>query len=215
MPGPASYAALSQGPGGLLVTGGLNGSGSTEHTQTYSSTGWTRGPDLPVKVMRHCQVNTGQADIVLGGLCAVCPITQYLLLLFTGGGISGSAISFNSARVFSLQGGRWTELAAMSTARYSPACVYHKNEVWAIGGNTASVEIFNLESKRWRDGPALPTSMYWGQAVVYENQLYAIYPNGKVYLYSENAWEKVADIQSYSWRPIFPAPVVNRQILNC
>ena len=133
-------------------------------------------------------------------------------LLFTGGFISGST----SARVFSLQGGRWTELAAMSTTRDAPACVYHKNDVWAIGGyNTATVEIFNLESKTWRDGPALPTSMTAGQAVVYEDQLYAIYRDGPVYLYSENAWLKVADIQSYGRRPIFPAPVVNRQILKC
>ena len=98
----------------------------------------------------------------------------------------------------------------MSTARFAPACVYHNNDVWAIGGDTATVEIFNLESKTWRDGPALPRSMFLGQAVVYEDQLYAIYYQGPVYLYSENAWLKVADIQSYDNRPIFPAPVVNR-----
>ena len=54
-----------------------------------------------------------------------------------------------------------------------------------------------------------------GPAVVYEDQLYAIDRQGPVYLYSENAWLKVADIQSYAVRPIFPAPVVNRQILKC
>ena len=70
--GPAYYAAASQGPGGLLVTGG-----DTDRTQTYSGAGWTRGPDLPVKLGYHCQVYTGQEHIVLGGLCVVCPITQY------------------------------------------------------------------------------------------------------------------------------------------
>ena len=78
MPGPAYGAAVSQGPGGLLVTGGLTGSVLTDRTQTYSGAGWTRGPDLPVKVYFHCQVNTGQEVIVLGGLCAVCAINQYL-----------------------------------------------------------------------------------------------------------------------------------------
>jgi hypothetical protein len=71
LPRTVSYAAVSQGPGGLLVTGGDTDSGRTDRTQTYSGAGWTRGPDLPVKVARHCQVNTGQEDIVLGGLCAV------------------------------------------------------------------------------------------------------------------------------------------------
>lgn len=194
LPGPAFYAAVSQGPGGLLVTGGHTGSRGTYRTQTYSDAGWTHGPDLPVEVWGHCQVNTGQEVIVLGG---------------DTDGVS--------ARVFSLQGGRWTELPTMSTARSGLGCVYHKLEVWAIGGRYGgtATEIFNLKTNSWRDGPDLPKSMSWGQAVEYEDQLYVIDRDGSVYLYSENAWLKVADIQSYARRPLFPAPVVNRQSLKC
>jgi hypothetical protein len=144
-------------------------------------------------------------------VCRVSHHSVLISLLFTGGWIDGSP----SARVFSLQGGRWTELPAMSRGRSDLACVYHKQEVWAIGGWTTTTEIFNLETNSWRDGPDLPKSMYYGQAVEYEDQLYVIYSNGKVYLYSENAWLKVANIQSYFGRPIFPAPVVNRQSLKC
>ena len=49
----------------------------------------------------------------------------------------------------------------------------------------------------------------------YEDQLYVVDSDGPVYLYSQNAWLKVADIQSYADRPLFPAPVVNGQSLQC
>ena len=117
--------------------------------------------------------------------------------------------------MLSLQGGRWTELPSMSRARRGLACVYHKQEVWAIRGDTTATEIFNLETNSWRDGPDLPKSMYRGQTVEYEDQLYAIDRYGPVYLYSQNAWLKVADMQSSAERPIFLAPVVNRQSLKC
>ena len=135
-----------------------------------------------------------------------------LIALLSTGGYTGG---YTSGRVFSLQGGRWTELPAMSTPREGPTCVHMDQEIWAIGGDTDTVEILNLVTKKWRDGPRLPTSVYRGQAVVYEDQLFVIDRDGPVYRYSDNLWQKVADIQSYEYRPLFPAPVVNRQILKC
>jgi len=199
LPGPAQYAAVSQGPGGLLVTGGITGySGRTNRTQTYSGAGWTLGPALPVNVSGHCQVNTEEGVVVVGGQ-------------------SEDFMMGYSARVFLLQAGRWTELPSMSTPREGHACVLYNHELWAIGGATSSVEILNLGTKTWRAGPAVPESMYLNQAVVYENQLYAIDEDGPVYRLSEYNWLKVADIQLWALkeRPLFPAPIVNRQSLKC
>ena len=144
-------------------------------------------------------------------MCSVSHHSVLIALLFTGGEIGYSL----SSRVFSLQGGKWTELPAMSTPRHGHTCVHMDQEIWAIGGGTDTVEILNLVTRKWRAGPELPTSLYNGQAVVYEDQLFVIDSDGPVYRYSDNLWQKVADIQSYAGRPLFPAPVVNRQILKC
>ena len=134
------------------------------------------------------------------------------ITLLLGGYTSGGV---RSAAVYSLEGGQWTQLPSMKTARGYHGCVIHQQEVWAIGGYTATVEILNLSTKTWREGPQLTKSMPCGQAIVIEDdQLYFTNKDGLVFK-SDNGWKKVDTIGSYSGRPVFPAPVVTKKILNC
>ena len=71
LPAPALYAAASQSPGGLLVTGGRSTrSDYAATTQTFAGGRWTQGTAMPVRVKEHCQVYVGSSVIIAGmGYC--------------------------------------------------------------------------------------------------------------------------------------------------
>ena len=61
------YAAASMSPAGILVTGGVDASGTLlSSTEVLTGEGWVAGPDIPVAVWRHCQVSVGSRVYVSG-----------------------------------------------------------------------------------------------------------------------------------------------------
>ena len=75
--GPATWAAASQSPTGLMVTGGNSGS-RLSTTQIFDGETFTLGTDIPVKTAAHCQVYTGTAVYIVG-MCINCILyNQYL-----------------------------------------------------------------------------------------------------------------------------------------
>ena len=65
---PAEFAAASQSPTGLMVTGGLSGNDRLSTTQIFDGETFTLGTDIPVKTSSHCQVYTGTA-VYIAGMC--------------------------------------------------------------------------------------------------------------------------------------------------
>ena len=140
--------------------------------------------------------------------------------MFSGGFIGGNILAAGQRTGGTADvGGKWKKLQPMNTPRIDHACVVYQQEVWAIGGWTDTVEIYNFDNNTWRYGPELPKDSYWismdkGQAIVHNAQVYVIFSDGQIYQH-ENGWKNVATIGQYVDRPVFPAPIVTKKILNC
>ena len=68
---PAEFAAASQSPTGLMVTGGSSYGDYLSTTQIFDGETFTLGTDIPVKTSSHCQVYTGTA-VYIAGMCIHC-----------------------------------------------------------------------------------------------------------------------------------------------
>jgi N-acetylneuraminic acid mutarotase len=140
LPVPVEESAAAAAGGKLYVMGGFDAVGrSLSSVYVFDGSAWSAGPSLPLG-LDHASAATLDDRLYLSG------------------GHSGGA---DSARVFRLDGGSWTELASMRHARGGHALVAAAGRLYAIGGNTAAAnvplaEVYDPQSGQWSDLPPLP-----------------------------------------------------------
>src|SRR5260370_20745053 len=120
--------------------GGVTAAGnSMQSVWALDGTAWSAGPRLPIG-LDHTSAATLDDRVYLAG---------------------GHSFGRDSARLFRLDGGSWTELAQMHHARGGHALVAAAGKLYAIGGNTAfanvaPAEVYDPSSNAWTDLPSLP-----------------------------------------------------------
>ena len=164
------------------------------------------GPELPLAVAAHCQVEMDGAAYSIGG--------------------SDGEDDLNS--VYKLEHGsaEWAAVSSLNTARYGHSCAVLDSRIYVMGGAQGgnTVEVFDTASDTWTYGPVLPTDYSEdAQAIAYGGTVYVI--NGYAWLYHKvysytpgpgGEWETLPGVSvSYGRRPVFPAPVVTTDTLFC
>src|SRR5207249_4199695 len=126
--------------GNLYGLGGLNAAGPSHNTvYVCDATTWCLGPRLPFP-LDHPSAATLDDHVYIAG---------------------GHSNGRDSARVFRLDGDRWTEVAPMHFARGGHALVAAGGRLYAIGGNTAAgnvspTEEYDPQTNAWSVPAALP-----------------------------------------------------------
>ena len=124
----------------LYVVGGFNAAGASLDTvYVFDGSVWRAGPRLPLAV-DHPSAASLSGQVYLAG---------------------GHTFGRDSARLFRLDGDRWTELAAMHYARGGHALVSVQGRLYAIGGNSARgnvgpVEAYDPGANAWTVLSSLP-----------------------------------------------------------
>jgi len=140
LPAPVEETAAAAAGGKLYVIGGFNAAGASLSTvYVFDGTRWSAGPRLPLPV-DHASAATLDDHVYLAG---------------------GHSNGGDSARVFRLDGDRWTAVASLHYARGGHALVAAAGKLYAIGGNTTAgnvraIEEYNPATDRWLSLPALP-----------------------------------------------------------
>ncbi len=120
--------------------GGFNAAGVSLNTvYVFDGSRWASGPRLPLPLDHSSAATLGDRLYIAGG--------------HSNGG--------DSARLFRLDGTRWTELASMHHARGGHAVIAANGRLYAIVGNTvlgnvATPEVYDPGANRWTVLPALP-----------------------------------------------------------
>ena len=205
------YAASSKdGAGNLMVTGGGDSTlNLLQIPEIFTEGGASSpGPAMPAAIKSHCQVQMGTSVYVIGG-------------------IRQSNVIFGD--VFILDGVVWSEGTSMITPRYNHACIDYSGNIYAIGGHDGSsiskkVEIYNPQSNSWQIGPTLPTELQLAQVFEFQDVLYLLGgfgdsgSNTLVYtLIMGGEWHPLPNAEAIlePFRSLFPAPVVNSNVLFC
>ena len=140
LPSPIEETAAAAAGGKLYVMGGFNAAGASLNTvYVFDGTTWSLGPRLPFP-LDHPSAATLDDRVYIAG---------------------GHSNGRDSARMFRLDGDRWTELAPMQFARGGHALVAAARKLYAIGGNTsrgnvAAAEAYDPAANTWSVLPALP-----------------------------------------------------------
>jgi len=187
--------------GEWLVTGGRNnGNNALTSTEVYKNGVWKNGPELPVKMIGHCQLTTESGVIVAG--MDVDDISNFIVLR--------------------LEGGKWKKLKEEKWwQRYGHSCqMLPNNRLAVLGGygdislNQKRFDIFDLNTLKWSEGPSLPVDFWEDFSAIYKDTLYIIVSeSGDVYSLSTNLdgdWVKIKDINYLQYREVFPAPIVKQ-----
>jgi hypothetical protein len=158
------YAAAAQlQDGKLLVTGGLDSSGSyLNSAEMLTEEGWESNiPSLPVTIYAHCMVTVNSTTVmVIGGS--------------QDGQISGKTFYFTFGEE------SWTEGHELKNNRLYHSCgMIRKNKesqamsIIVAGGrdgsSLSSVEILDEGSNEWQTGPELPFGIEGSQMVEDQN----------------------------------------------
>ena len=140
LPVPIEETAAASAGGKLYVMGGFNAAGTSLSTvYVFDGTRWTSGPRLPLP-LDHPSAATLNDHVYIAG---------------------GHSNGADSARLFRLDGSRWTTLASMHFARGGHALVAVAARLYAIGGNTRSgnvgpAEEYNPAANSWTVLTSLP-----------------------------------------------------------
>src|SRR5437867_4706037 len=140
LPAAVEEAAAAAAGGKLYVMGGFNAAGQSLSTvYVFDGTTWSTGPRLPLAA-DHPSAATLDDHVYIAG---------------------GHSNGRDSARVFRLDGDRWTEVAPMHFARGGHALVAAGGRLYAIGGNTAAgnvspTEEYDPQTNAWSVRSALP-----------------------------------------------------------
>ncbi len=160
-----AYAAAAQlKDGKLLVTGGIDASGSTifNSAEMLTEEGWESNiPFLPVTIARHCMVTVNSTTVmVIGGR--------------QNGQYSGKTFYFTFGEE------SWTDGPELKIKRYGHSCGKIRRDkdsqemsINVAGGSDdssilSSVEILHEGSNEWQTGPELPFGIDFSQMI--ENQ---------------------------------------------
>jgi non-specific serine/threonine protein kinase len=133
LPAPVEETAAASAGGKLFVLGGFNAAGaSLDSVFVFDGSAWQAGPRLPLPV-DHPSASSLGGQVYLAG---------------------GHSNGRDSARLFRLDGSRWTELAPMHFARGGHALLAEGGKLYAIGGNTysgnvAAVEAYDPGANSW------------------------------------------------------------------
>ena len=73
------YAAASNVPEGIMVTGGFDGNTTLSATEIFDGVEWKNGPQLPVPMDRHCQVSSKSGVIVAGNASFNLPCLHFVM----------------------------------------------------------------------------------------------------------------------------------------
>jgi len=190
--------------GEWLVTGGKNnGNDALTSTEIYKNGVWENGPELPVRMVGHCQLTTKSGVIVAG--FDMDDIMNFLVLR--------------------LEGGEWKKLKEEKWRmqkwwqRFGHSCqMLPDGRLAVIGGYGDRVlkrfDILDLNTLKWSEGPKLPFEIYDDFSAIYNDTLYIIeQESGDVYSLSTNLdgdWVKIKNIKSLLYREVFPAPIVKQ-----
>jgi hypothetical protein len=139
-PLPAARQEVAEAalPDRLLVIGGFDAAyASRGETYVFDGQSWSTGPRLPIGL------DHPSAAVLNGNL-------------YVAGGYSGGPAS---ARVFRLDGDRWTDVASMHHARGALALAAAGAHLYAMGGaagaDVAPAERYDPQANTWTDLPAL------------------------------------------------------------
>jgi N-acetylneuraminic acid mutarotase len=125
LPVPIEETAAAAAGGNLYVMGGFNAAGlSLSTTYVFDGSSWRSGPQLPLG-LDHPSATTLDGQLYIAG---------------------GHSNGRDSARLFRLDTGHWTELAPMHYARGGHSLVAAQGKLYAVGGNTAAANVRPVES---------------------------------------------------------------------
>lgn len=125
LPSPIEETAAASVNGKLYVMGGFNAAGaSLNSVYVFDGGGWQSGPALPLP-LDHPSATTLDDRLYIAG---------------------GHSNGRDSARLFRLDGDRWTELAPMRFARGGHALVAVAGKLYAIGGNNSAINVAPVEA---------------------------------------------------------------------
>ncbi|HKW59319.1 MAG TPA: kelch repeat-containing protein [Candidatus Dormibacteraeota bacterium] len=140
LPAPVEETGAAAAGGKLYVMGGFNAAGASLSTvYVFDGGSWSVGPRLPLP-LDHPSAATLDDHVYIAG---------------------GHSNGTDSARLFRLDGDRWSELAPMHFARGGHALVPASGRLYAIGGNTAAgnvgtVEEYDPDANTWAAVGTLP-----------------------------------------------------------
>jgi Kelch motif len=124
LPAAVEETAAASAGGRLYVMGGFNAAGaSLNNVFVFDGTRWSSGPRLPIP-LDHASAATLDDHVYIAG---------------------GHSNGADSARLYRLDGNRWTELARMHYARGGHALIAAAGRLYAIGGNTAGANVAPTE----------------------------------------------------------------------
>lgn len=141
LPSPVEESAAASTADNLYVMGGFNAAGaSLDSVYVFDGSAWRAGPRLPLGVDHPSAASLG-GQVYLSG---------------------GHSYGRDSARLFRLDGDRWTELAAMHYPRGGHALVAVLGRLYAIGGNSVRgnvgpAEAYDPASNGWTILSSLPS----------------------------------------------------------
>lgn len=140
LPSPIEETAAAAAGGQLYVMGGFNAAGaSLDGVFVFDGASWQAGPPLPLPLDHPSATSLGGQVYIAGG----------------------HSNGRDSARLFRLDGSRWTELARMHFARGGHALLAEGGTLYAIGGNSnagnvAAVEAYDPAGNAWTVVSQLP-----------------------------------------------------------
>ena len=125
LPSAIEETAAAAAGGKLYVMGGFNAAGASLSTvYVFDGSRWSGGPRLPLG-LDHASAATLDDHVYVAG---------------------GHSTGTDSARLFRLDGDRWTPLASMHFARGGHALVAAGGRLYAIGGNTIAGDVSQVEA---------------------------------------------------------------------
>jgi len=157
LPVALEEAAAASAGGNLYVIGGFDAAGNSLRTVwVFDGSAWHAGPRLPLGLDHASAASLGDRIYVAGG----------------------HSFGRDSARVFRLDGGAWTELAPMHHARGGHTLLAAPDRLYAIGGNTAAVnvapvEVYDPGTGAWSDVSSFPSPRNHVAGFVFGNSVCA------------------------------------------
>ena len=143
--------------------------------------------------------------------------SHLLVIVFViSGGKTASRGLTNS--IYSLENELWTELPPMTIRRRYHSCALFDDHIYVLGGiREKSTEILDLTTNTWTFGPEMPDVFKAGQAFTFQDALYAMDKSGTFLKLDDDkaGWSEVAAVKQTGLRLVYPAMVVDSDILHC
>ena len=144
----------------LWITGGISSSGMLKTTEFVTLEGSEIGPDLPIRMTKHCTTQIGPNKV-----------------MFIGGDTESESES-QKTWIYDLEDRLWTQSPEFETQRIDFSCATFQKEdkttVVLLGGNSVKVEFFDVESSQWSWGPDFPVKIKGLVALGFDSEVFTI-----------------------------------------